>query len=201
MHVLGIDVPHRLMTNWRRWLAPDPQPFFLCPAEEEPPGSTDGEMTPELRDTFRTYAIERELKVVWLSERSFSCLQKATRARLVRSQVAHRRGAVPTVEGWKDVLDAHVLRSQADGHRFVWWPSMLVDDDGTIPRRVVSDRRLTSRHRDVPAATWLRCAELLPQARARRYLSGWKRTELLHDRARSERRIESGGCVGGTRTV
>ena len=56
------------------WLAPDPQPFFLAPSEIALPGATDGEMTLEFRDTFRTYAIDRDLKVVWLSERSFNAL-------------------------------------------------------------------------------------------------------------------------------
>ena len=104
VRVLGIDVPAHLSARWRMWLAPDPQPFFLAPSEIAPPGATDGEMTLEFRDTFRTYAIDRDLKVVWLSERSFRAVPNI-RARLVREQVNVRRGAVPIVRRWTDLLD------------------------------------------------------------------------------------------------
>jgi hypothetical protein len=147
-------------------LAPDLQPFFVSSSVLDLPASADGEMTPESRDTFRTYDMDRDLKVVWLRERSFTALPKDTRARLVRSQVIHRRGAVPSVQKWKDLLDPGVLRLQADGHRFVWWPSLLIDDDGTILERVVSEGRRTSRHHEVRETTWRRCATVLPGARA-----------------------------------
>ena len=123
-------------------------------------------MSPESRDTFRAYNIDRALNVVWLSEQTFTALPRNARARLVRSQVTHGRGAVPTVQRWKDLVDPGVVRSQADGHRFVWWPSLLVDDDGTILERVVSERRRASRHRDVRETTWKRCATDVPGARA-----------------------------------
>lgn len=128
------------MAQWRTWLAPDLQPFFVSTSDPDVPGSRDGEMTPESRDTFRAYNMDRGLNVVWLDERSF-----------------YR---------WKDILDARVLRSQADGHRFVWWPSLLTDDDGSILERVVSEGRRTSRHREVRDATWSRCAAVLPGVRA-----------------------------------
>ena len=166
MRVLGIDVPAPLLARWRTWLAPDPQPFFLTPSDIEPPGATDGEMTLELRDTFRTYALDRDLTAVWLSERSFGALQRPARARLVRAQVNVGRGSVPIVRRWTDLLDPQILKPQADGHRFVWWPSLLAHDDGTILERVVREGRSTSRHSEVKAATWSRCATLLPRARA-----------------------------------
>lgn len=166
MRVLGIEVAAPLMARWRRWLAPDPQPFFLSTSDPDIPGSVEGEMTPESRDTFRAYSMDRGLNIVWLNERSFSALPKDTRARLVRSQVDHRRGAVPSIHRWKDLLDPRVLRSQADGHRFVWWPSLLTNDDGSILERVVSEGRRTSRHREVRDATWSRCADVLPGVRA-----------------------------------
>lgn len=85
------------MARWQKWLAPDLQPFYLSTSDLEIPGSAAGEMTPESRDTFRAYGMDRGLNVAWLDERSFSALPKDTRERLVRSQVLHRRGAVPSV--------------------------------------------------------------------------------------------------------
>lgn len=122
-------------------------------------------MTPELRDTYRAYSMDRRLRAVWLTEESFATLGRETRARLVRAQVRYRRGAVPAVRAWTDLIDGRASRAQADGHRFVWWPSLLVEDDGAILARVVSEDRRASRHDEVPETCWARSATVLPGAR------------------------------------
>ncbi|HVF11775.1 MAG TPA: hypothetical protein VNA87_01680 [Actinomycetota bacterium] len=164
--ILGVEVPAPLMTKWRRWLAPRLQPFFVSTLAFDLPTSAQGEMTPELRDTFRAYSVDRDLQTVWLSEQMFVDLNRKTRAQLVRAQVNHGRGAVPVVRRWEELLDPAVLRAQADGHRFVWWPSLFVNDLGAVLDRVVSEDRLPSRHAEVHETCWERCAELLPGARA-----------------------------------
>lgn len=154
------------MAKWREWLAPRVQPFLLSTSDLDLPTSAEGEMTPELRDTFRFYSVDRGLRTVWLSEPAFAALKKTTRARLVRAQVIHGRGAVPVVRRWQDLLDPGLLRAQADGHRFVWWPSLLINDNGAILARVVSEDRHPSRHDEVREMCWERCATILPAARA-----------------------------------
>jgi hypothetical protein len=166
MRILNVDVSAPLMTKWRGWLAPHRQPFFVSASTLDLPTSADGDMTPELRDTFRAYSLNRDLRAVWLSEQAFAALKQQTRARLVRAQVTHGRGAVPIVRRWEDVLDPSVLRAQADGHRFVWWPSLLTNDSGAILDRVVSEGRRPSRHDEVREQCWSRCATVLPAARA-----------------------------------
>ena len=165
MRILGIEVSASLLTQWRRWLAPSVQPFFAPADSFDIPSSTVNEETPESRDTFRTWKMGRELDAVWLTEEAFLALEKQTRARLVRTQVTLGRGAVPAVRAWADVLDPRVLRAQADGHRFVWWASLLAGDDGTIISRVVSEDRRPSRHDEVPETTWRRCSTVIPGVR------------------------------------
>lgn len=165
IRVSGIDVPHRLIRRWRSWLAPDPQPFFSSPTGKPSTRSADGVMTPELRDTFRTWKIDRGAQVTWLSERMFRSLDRDVRAALLRQQVSLGRGAVPVVRRWEDLLDPKVLRAQGDGRRFVWWPSLLGADAATILERAVSQDRLRSRHAEVPEEVWGRCSSVLPRAR------------------------------------
>ncbi|HVV38695.1 MAG TPA: hypothetical protein VHC63_18960 [Acidimicrobiales bacterium] len=148
--VLGIDVDDALVEKWKTWLAPARQPFFV------EGGNPDREMSPHLWDTYHVWRTDKSLGVVWLDEDEFFALPRTERARLVRQQQRAGRGAVPTVRAWPEVVDA---RAQADGHRFVWWPSMMTTD---IILRHVSEDRMTSRHRDVPATTWRH----LPAARA-----------------------------------
>lgn len=165
MTVLGIEVPDALLASWAAWLAPDPQPFVVAPGEWLDVASDDGELTPEHVDTFSLWAIEKPSRVLWLSEDRFHALPRERRAHLVREQVRRRRGAVPTVRAWEDVLDPADLRAQADGHRFVWWRSLIDGDPRSILPRVISTRRLASRHTEVAASTWRRCESLLPGAR------------------------------------
>ena len=134
--VLGIEVDSALIDKWKNWLAPARQPFFVA-------GGGSRDMSEELWDTYHLWRIDKSLGVRWLTEEEFFALPRAERARLVRSQVDARRGAVPTVKGWADLVDG---RAQADGHRFVWWPSMMTKQ---IVVRHVSHERLVSRHREV----------------------------------------------------
>lgn len=163
IEVLGIDVPHALLAQWRHWLAPEVQPFFVHRTRGVDAFPRD--LAPELRDTYRVWKLDRRrLGVVWLTEDHFRSLPRSERARLVRSQALVGRGAVPSVRAWSDVLDPAELRQQADAHRFVWWPS-LVDPDGLVLRRVVEANRSVCRRRQVDRATWLASADLLPRAK------------------------------------
>lgn len=165
--VLGIDVAPALLKCWARWLAPDPQPFLVASSEAWPECRDEGgDITAELEDTYRLWwGVERDSAVIWISEEQFDRLPTRTRATLVREQVERRRGAVPTVRAWEDVLDPKRLRHRADGHRFVWWPSLLSSRTEQILSRVVSTGRLPSRHRDVDAEIWRRSQAVLPNAK------------------------------------
>ena len=136
--VLGIEVDDALVEKWKTWLAPSRQPFFV-----DKGGRRDRSMSEELWDTYHLWRVDKALGVRWLTEDEFFALPRRERARLVRSQVHARRGAVPTVRGWADLVDA---RAQADGHRFVWWPSLMTDE---IVIRHVARERMVSRHREV----------------------------------------------------
>jgi hypothetical protein len=148
--VLGIDVSAGLLERWVDWLAPDEQPFFLTskqatawklPVSEREPGRED-------RDTYRVYRIDSQAaRTVWLSESAYGELPKATRAALVRAQVTYRRGAVPSVRRWSEIVGPQV-RQQADGHRFVWWKSLLAAPERVLPE-VVSEDLQPSRHAEV----------------------------------------------------
>ena len=157
------------MRRWRSYLAPERQPFFVRPQDGF--ACVDLEDAPELDDdlrcTYTGWRIRDATAVVWLDESSFMDLPRADRARLVRLQALKRRGAVPTVRRWEHDFDRDRLRSQADGHRFVWWPSLLdLNPEPVIRAQVEDGRQLASRHEEVSEATWARCQERLPRARA-----------------------------------
>src|SRR5436309_84034 len=157
--VLGVDVGPDLVASWARWLAPDVEPFLVGPDDDWTScGDEGGTITPELRDTFRFWAVPKDSRILWLSEAGFGALPKSLRGALVREQVVRRRGAVPTVRRWSDTLDGSVLRAQADGHRFVWWPSLVVADRLANLSRVISADRLPSRHGEEVTSTLRRCA-------------------------------------------
>ncbi|GIG63337.1 hypothetical protein Lfu02_77090 [Longispora fulva] len=151
MRILAVDVPEGLPERWRAWLAPARQPFYLTPAQRTSWGLSAGEPStdPHLRDTYTLYCVTPGLDVVWLDETEFHALPRPVRAGIVRAQVDHERGAVPTVRRYADLVDA---RTQADGHRFVWWPSMVTDE--VLERFVVDDGWPASRHAEVPGAVW-----------------------------------------------
>jgi hypothetical protein len=164
--VLGVDVPTDLLGRWHRWLAPTIQPFFVASVRPWPKSSRNtARLSPELRDTYKAWKLDRSLKLLWLDEKTFFGMSHSERALLVRSQARHGRGAVPTVRGWLDLLDPATLRSQADGHRFVWWPSVLDTDADAIVCRALATDGLRSRHLEVASKTWDECVEVLPAAR------------------------------------
>ncbi len=165
LRVLGIDVDEDTLAEWTTWFAPPVQPFFVDNADEWPSVDAVTE-TPEVYDTFALWRVSDGPDRIWLDEVAFLALPRTDRARLVREQVRHRRGAVPTVRGWSDVVDAAMVRSQADGHRFVWWPSVVGDRAEQIFDRFIGTGLLTTRHSEVAASTWDACAALVPGARA-----------------------------------
>lgn len=164
--VLGIDVQPALLKRWAGWLAPDPQPFLVGTEDTWPVCSAErGSMTKELIDTYQLYGVAADSRVIWVSEERFHALPKSSRAALVREQVARKRHAVPSVRAWADLIDPRELRRQADGHRFVWWPSLVATNAVGILSRVVATERLASRHREVAESTWTACRDVLPAAR------------------------------------
>jgi hypothetical protein len=167
VEVLGIKVSPVLLRNWGDWLAPDRQPFYLTAKQVKAWSLTADAAEPdrEQRDTFRTYAVDGRLRSVWLDEATFIGLPKATRSALVRSQVTHERGSVPSVRRWRGVL-GDAVRLQADGHRFVWWKSLLQGSNAAeVLPYIVSEDLGPSRHPEVPAAVWKSVKPLLPHAR------------------------------------
>ena len=168
MRVLGIDVSEDLLARWSQLLAPEWQLFFVDHPDEWPapvPPATVT-LTHELGDTYTVWRLRRDAPVVWFDEPSFLALPRSQRARLVRSQAEVGRGAVPTVRRWRTKLDAMALRQQADGHRFVWWPSLVGPHAEVVLADHVQDGQPASRHGDVAAGTWRRCERALPGARA-----------------------------------
>ena len=168
MQVLGIDVDHSLAVQWRTWLAPDTQPFFLSVDQIAASGldalvPRTRVMSDELRDTYAAYRVPRHLDAVWMDEQAFRALPRSVRAPLVRAQVEHRRALVPSVRGWSD---SDAFRAQADGHRFVWWPSMLGDADDALVALIVERREglMPSRHLEVRPEVWRTAAPILPCA-------------------------------------
>src|SRR4051812_22415933 len=124
MDVLNVPVTAEVLRRWQTWLAPDVQPFFVERVDSWSNRAAERSFTPELRDTYKTWKVDGGLEVLWLTEDDFFAMPRKNRASLVRAQTRAGRGAVPAVRQWRDVLDDATLRSQADGHRFVWWPSL-----------------------------------------------------------------------------
>lgn len=173
MLVLGVPVSVDLHTRWRRWLAPELQPFFVSNVRGFPksrPGPPA--LGAELSHTYRTWRVDRSLDILWLDEPTFLGMDRSKRAALVRAQVGHRRGAVPSVRRWSNLLEPATLRSQGDGRRFVWWPSLVATNPHDVLARVVAAApegaevdALPSRHREVAGVTWDRCQAKLPGAK------------------------------------
>jgi hypothetical protein len=180
--VLGIEVEPALVRCWAGWLAPACQPFFLTSDEKanlrlapgcladhvrwvDRPGPRY-ELPAGLHDTYWEWNLPDGLDVVWLDEQVFQALPRDVRAELVRAQVKHGRGAVPTISGWADLLDAQVLCEQADGQHFVWWPTLVEPRTDAVLKRVVSDDQLPCQRTSVPEDVWRTATSVLPHARA-----------------------------------
>lgn len=158
-----------LLRRWASWLAPSRQPFFLTAVEAAqlavtPNGRREG-LSPELRDTYAVWTLAEDLVVVWLEEGAFYARHREVRAALVRAQVRHRRGAVPAIRDWANLLDPEVLSAQAEGEHFLWWPSLVASRRDLILERVVSDGRLPCRRMLVPEEVWDAASSILPRAR------------------------------------
>ena len=66
--VLGIEVDDGLFAQWKQWVAPPVQPFFVD-STKGMPKSLGGAFTAEDHDTFRTYSPKlRGKKVIWLDQ-------------------------------------------------------------------------------------------------------------------------------------
>lgn len=164
MEVAGIAVPPSLRRAWVSWLAPERQPFFVS-STAGLPRSLGADHTPELVDTFWLWRDRRPRRAVWLDEASFMALPRQARAALVREQRAARRGAVLPVRRWADLLDASALREQADGHRFVLWPSLVDGVEDAVVERFIEDDVCVSRHDAVSEEVWRAASAVLPGAR------------------------------------
>ncbi|MBS2938963.1 hypothetical protein KDN32_14580 [Nocardioides sp. J2M5] len=163
MRVLGIDVSPDLVERWAGWFAPEVQPFL---ADEELASAVGGREEPlsdEVRDTFCLYGPPDGLRHVWLDEQQLAALPRVLRVRLVREQLAHEREQVPSVRAWAGLVPR--VREQVDGHRFVWWPSLLAGHEEDVLTAYVEEGRRPSRHDEVAEEEWSRSADLLPQAR------------------------------------
>lgn len=163
---MNIDVPDSLVARWVGWFAPSVQPFL---ASAELAGSVDEQtvgasLSDEVRDTYCLYGLPSGLEYVWLSEAQFKSLARPQRAALVRAQRSHDRELVPSVRAWVDVVGDEA-REQADGHRFVWWPSLLDGREEQVLQDYIEDGRLDSRHDQVPEDVWDVAARRLPAAR------------------------------------
>lgn len=164
VQVLGIPVRRALLEQWRAWLAPPRQPFFVDRATVRTSRAFPRDLTPELRDTYKVWRLDRRgLGVRWLDEAAFLARPRSERAELVRTQAAVGRGAVPTVRTWAEVIDPAILREHGDGRRFVWWPSLV---DAAVAAKVVDDNESPCQRAAVAERTWRGCAPVLPNLRA-----------------------------------
>ncbi len=157
--VLGVPVPAELLAKWASWLAPAVQPFIVG-AEDELLDVRSQPLAQELLDTYELYGGKGE-HLAWLTEPELAALPRIRRAALVRAQVTRGRSAVPTVRQWGSVVGLRA-RDQADGHRFVWWPSLLADHAEQVLAEFVDNGRRPSQHRSVSGATWAAARRLLP---------------------------------------
>ncbi len=163
MRVLGIDVSPDLAQRWAAWFAPAVQPFLADDELAAAVGGREEELGEEVRDTFCLYGPPEGLRHVWLDEQEFLDLPRLLRVRLVREQLAHERELVPSVRAWEHLVPQ--VRAQVDGHRFVWWPSLLAGAEEQVLTAYVEEGRRPSRHGEVPDEVWSRSADLLPGAR------------------------------------
>ena len=161
LEVLGVPVPGELLEKWGGWLAPAVQPFVV-PSDDELLNDRGQPLSRELLDTYELYG-GKGTHLAWLTEAEFAALPPRTRSDLVRAQVARGRSAVPTVRRWGSVVGLRA-RDQADGHRFVWWPSLLAPHVATVLAEFVDNGRRSSQHRSVTGPTWAAARRLLPRA-------------------------------------
>lgn len=167
MRALNIDVPDSLLQQWIEWFSPSVQPFLVDAALAARIGERTSaiSLSDELRDTFCLYRRSEGLQRVWLSEAQFLTLPRGVRAALVRAQRTFDREIVPSVKSWVSVV-GDAIRMQADGHRFVWWRSLMTGWETQVLLEYVEEGRRPSRHGEVREGLWDSVADLLPGARS-----------------------------------
>lgn len=164
VHPLNVPVADSLFRQWVQWFSPSIQPFIVPTDGIHIVERTDAMvLSAELRDTYCLYGLPQDHEILWLSEAQFSRLARPQRAALVRGQRVLGRGVVPSVVSWSATVGERV-REQADGHRFLWWPSLLRGHQEVVLTAFVEDRRLASQHENVLPATWRAAAPVLPNA-------------------------------------
>ncbi|MBZ5734576.1 hypothetical protein K8Z61_08695 [Nocardioides sp. TRM66260-LWL] len=165
MRALGIEVSDALARRWADWFAPTLQPFLVdAELAAAVGGVEDHPLVDEVRDTFCLYGAPDGVRCVWLDEQAFAELPRGRRASLLRAQRTYGRELVPSVRRWEPLLGGRA-REQVDGHRFVWWPSLLAGVEEEVLVDHVEDGRWASRHEEVPERVWSAIEDLLPGAR------------------------------------
>lgn len=164
MRILNIDVPEDLAQQWTSWFSPAVQPFLVDDDLADLVDGSEQELADEVRDTFCLYGPPDGLRHVWLDEQRFLALPRSHRGALVRAQCTYEREVVPSVRAWEPVVGERV-RSQGDGHRFVWWPSLLDGIEERVLTDYVEDGRRPSRHDEVAEDRWEALGTDLPGAR------------------------------------
>jgi hypothetical protein len=142
------------------------QPFLADAVLAASIGEHAGEvsLSDEVRDTYCLYGLPSGVQYVWLSEAQFLALPRRSRAALVRAQRNLDRELVPSVRSWASVVGDQA-RAQADGHRFVWWRSLLKGCEERVLRDYIEEGRRASRHDEVPESVWESAVRTLPHAR------------------------------------
>lgn len=164
---LGIEIGPELVARQATWFGPEHQPFLVAKDTASTIGATPlrGRLPAELRDTFEIYTLPGELVCVLLGEEEFNDLGRTARSELVRDQIRLGREVIPSVRSAPANLRERVSR-QADGHRFVWWPSLLQGNEELILGAYLRFGRRHSRHSEVPESLWASTRAALPGARA-----------------------------------
>lgn len=167
LEALGIDVSAELLAQWATWFAPEHQPFLL--SADSPLAraghALDSSMTMETRDTFEIYSLPDGIFCRGITYEEFMALPREDRAELVRAQRALGRSQVPSVRAWPFIRPLGTAK-QADGHRFVWWPTLLKGLEHEVLIPYIEEGRRASRHHEVDEQVWAEATVLLPDARA-----------------------------------
>lgn len=158
--VLNIRVPDALAQQWRAWLAPVRQPFFLTGGEAQKLGllsvpRAGAELTDVEGDTFKVWRVAKDAgRVAWLTRDEFGTLSTAVQRELLRLQVCHGRGNVPLGRHYADLLPG------LPAGRFLWRPEHLRPE---VLARVVADGGEACQRAQVPRSVWDEAAEVLPR--------------------------------------
>lgn len=135
--VLGIEVTHEQLLQWRAWTMPVDQPFVVPRSVAHDLGLRDEpeRVTFELKDTFLLYGVD-DRAICWLDRAA----ERALPASLRRAQ--------PTRHLWRSGDDA----------------SAIARDLERVVAYVVEGRR-ASRHREITERAWADIDAVLPGAR------------------------------------